>query len=164
MPACYDRDEMTRRQLVGRGIGAGLTLYAAKLLTVDRLVEAAQAQAAPEAPVLVSVFLPGGCDLLAALPPLEQLGRLNDLRSSLNVGDAVSPLPNESRLGFHPALADAVDRTLRLIEHLATELRRFGEAARTEAAQLDEGALQLSKGRAVLSADEAEVIASGGRA
>ena len=109
MPACYDRDEMTRRQLVGRGIGAGLTLYAAKLLTVDRLVEVAQAQAAPEAPVLVSVFLPGGCDLLAALPPLEQLGRLNDLRSSLNVGDAVSPLPNESRLGFHPALADGLN-------------------------------------------------------
>ncbi len=83
-------------------------------------------------------------------------------------GSPEIPLPIAERRPmpprFHPALADAVDRTLRLIEHLATELRRFGEAARTEAAQLDEGALQLSKGRAVLSADESEVIASGGRA
>ena len=109
MPACYDRSEMTRRQLVGRGIGAGLSLYAAKLLTVDGLVAAAQAQAAPQAPVLVSVFLPGGCDLLAALPPLDQLGRLNDLRVSLRPGDGFSPLPNESRLGFHPALAEGVN-------------------------------------------------------
>lgn len=108
MSACYDRDTMTRRQLVGRGIGAGLTLYAAKLLTVDRLVAAAQAQAVPDAPVLVSVFLPGGCDLLATLPPLQQLGRLNDLRVSLAPGDAFALLPNESRLGFHPALADGV--------------------------------------------------------
>jgi hypothetical protein len=35
------------------------------------LLEAAtaEAQAAPDAPVLVSVFLPGGLDLLSALPP-----------------------------------------------------------------------------------------------
>jgi uncharacterized protein (DUF1501 family) len=109
MSACYDRTAMTRRQLVGRGIGAGLSLYAAKLLTVDRLVEAARAQAVPDAPVLVSVFLPGGCDLLGTLPPLEQLGLYNDLRASLNPGDAFNPLPNESRLGFHPALADGIN-------------------------------------------------------
>jgi len=108
--ACYSRqDDVTRRQLLGRSIGLGLTLYASKLLTVDRLLEAAQAQAAPEAPVLVSVFLPGGCDLLAALPPLDQLGRYNDLRASLAPGDAFTPLPNESRLGFHPALADGTN-------------------------------------------------------
>jgi uncharacterized protein (DUF1501 family) len=108
MSACYDRNEITRRQLLGRGIGAGLSLYAAKLLTVDGLLEAAHAQAAPDAPVLISVFLPGGCDLLGALPPLEQLGRYNDLRASLSPGDAFNPLPNESRLGFHPALADGL--------------------------------------------------------
>jgi uncharacterized protein (DUF1501 family) len=107
--ACYDRHEITRRQLLGRGVGAGLSLYAAKLLTVDGLIERAQAQAVPGAPVLVSVFLPGGCDLLGALPPLEQLGRYNDLRTSLAPGDAFNPLPNEPRLGFHPALADGVN-------------------------------------------------------
>ncbi len=105
--ACYSRDDdLTRRQLVGRSIGLGITLYASKLLTVDRLVEAAQAQAAPEAPVLVSVFLPGGCDLLATLPPMDQVGRLNDLRRTLAVGDDIPRLPGESRLGVHPALAD----------------------------------------------------------
>ena len=105
--ACYSReDDLTRRQLIGRSIGLGLTLYGSKLLAVDRLLDAAQAQAAPEAPVLVSVFLPGGCDLLSALPPLEQLGRLNDLRRSLAVGDDLPRLPGESRLGVHPALTD----------------------------------------------------------
>jgi uncharacterized protein (DUF1501 family) len=107
--ACYSReDDVTRRQLLGRSIGLGLTLYASKLLTVDRLLEAAQAQAAPEAPVLVSVFLPGGCDLLAALPPMDQLGRLNDMRRSLAVGDDIPRLPGESRLGVHPALGAGV--------------------------------------------------------
>jgi uncharacterized protein (DUF1501 family) len=108
--ACYSREsDLTRRQLVGRGVGLGLTLYASKLLTVDRVIEAAQAQAVPDAPVLVSVFLPGGLDLLATLPPMQQLGRLNDLRRTLNVGDSIPTLPGESRLGFHPALGDGIN-------------------------------------------------------
>ncbi|HEY8583849.1 MAG TPA: DUF1501 domain-containing protein [Capillimicrobium sp.] len=106
--ACYDPSVLNRRELIGRGIGFGLTLYASKLLTVDRVLEAAQAQAMPEAPIIVSVFLPGGCDLLATLPPMEQLGRLNDLRRSLAVGDDLARLPGESRLGMHPALGDGV--------------------------------------------------------
>ena len=108
--ACYSRDDdLTRRQLIGRSIGLGITLYASKLLTVDRLLEAAQAQAVPDAPVLVSVFLPGGCDLLATLPPMDQLGRLNDLRRTLAVGDDIPRLPGESRLGVHPALTAGVN-------------------------------------------------------
>jgi uncharacterized protein (DUF1501 family) len=107
--ACYSRDDdLTRRQLLGRSIGLGITLYASKLLTVDRLLEAAQAQNASEAPILVSVFLPGGCDLLATLPPMDQVGRLNDLRRSLAVGDDIPRLPGESRLGVHPALTDGL--------------------------------------------------------
>jgi uncharacterized protein (DUF1501 family) len=106
--ACYDRSLLTRRQLVGRSIGFGLTVYASKLLTVDRLLASAQAQAVGEAPVLVSVFLPGGCDLLATLPPMDQLGRLNDLRASLAIGDDIARLPGESRLGMHPALGDGL--------------------------------------------------------
>jgi uncharacterized protein (DUF1501 family) len=109
MARCYDPYEMTRRQLVGRGVGAGLALYGAKLLTFDRMLEQAAAQDVPNAPVLVSVFLPGGCDLLAAFPPLDQVGRYNDLRASLSPGDGFTPLPNESRLGFHPALADGIN-------------------------------------------------------
>lgn len=106
--ACYDRSELTRRQLIGRGVGFGLTLYASKLFAVEHVLEAARAQAVPEAPALVSVFLPGGCDLLATLPPIEQLGRLNDLRRSLAVGDDVPRLPGESRLGMHAALSDGL--------------------------------------------------------
>jgi uncharacterized protein (DUF1501 family) len=106
--ACYDRSTLTRRQVLGRGVGLGLTLYASKLMTIDRVLEAAQAQDVPDAPVLVSVFLPGGCDLLAALPPLDQLGRLHDLRASLPPGD-VPALPGERSLGIHPALADGTN-------------------------------------------------------
>jgi uncharacterized protein (DUF1501 family) len=106
--ACYDRSQLTRRQVLGRGVGLGLTLYASQLLSIERVLEAAQAQDAPGAPVLVSVFLPGGCDLLAALPPLGQLGRLSDLRASLPPGD-VPALPGESSLGIHPALADGTN-------------------------------------------------------
>ena len=39
--------------------------------------------AAPNAPILVNVFLPGGCDLLSTLTPLWQAGPLNDLRKTL---------------------------------------------------------------------------------
>lgn len=109
--ACYDRSAITRRQLVGRSIGFGLTVYASQLLTADALVQSAQAQAAAapaDAPVLVSVFLPGGCDLLSALPPMDQLGTLNDLRATLPPGD-VPGLPGESRLGMHPGFTDGIN-------------------------------------------------------
>src|SRR3954453_21525641 len=70
---------LTRRQAV---LG-GLSVYAATALAPStRLLDVARAQAAPEAPVLVSVFLPGGCDLLSTLTPLDQAGRLADLRRS----------------------------------------------------------------------------------
>ena len=54
--------------LIG-GLGLGLSLYSAKAMTFDRVLESAQAQAAaaPNAPILVNVFLPGGCDLLSTL-------------------------------------------------------------------------------------------------
>ena len=96
---------LTRRQLIGRGIGAGLAVYAAKAMPLVRVLEAAEAQAAaaPEAPVLVSVFLPGGLDLLDALPPRGAGGRLADLRPSLRQGDA--PALEGTGLAMHPALA-----------------------------------------------------------
>ena len=67
---------LTRRQVLAAGIGAGLTLYTAKALPLTRVFEAAAADAAaaPNAPVLVSVFLPGGVDLLDTLVPLHDYG------------------------------------------------------------------------------------------
>ena len=56
-------------------------------MPVTRVFEAAAADAAaaPNAPVLVSVFLPGGVDLLDTLVPLHDYGRYADLHQQLKV-------------------------------------------------------------------------------
>src|SRR3712207_8287746 len=97
---------VTRRQAIGRGLAAGLAVYAAQAMPLTRVFEAAAADAAaaPDAPILVSVFLPGGCDLLDTLVPQDQYGRYADLRPSLKVGD-VPPLGGGTALGINPALA-----------------------------------------------------------
>ena len=63
-------------------MAGGLAIYAAQAMPFTRIFEAAEAAhaAAPNAPVLVSVFLPGGCDLLDTIVPLGQYGRYADLR------------------------------------------------------------------------------------
>ena len=95
---------MSRRQVLARGLGAGLAVYASQAMPFARILEAAQAQAqaAPSAPVLVTVFLPGGLDLLSALPPLAHYGRYADLRGGVKV-DVPPPL-GATGLGIHPAL------------------------------------------------------------
>src|SRR3954470_17921939 len=96
---------LTRRQAV---LG-GLSIYAATALAPNRLLQAARAQAAaaPDAPVLVSVFLPGGCDLLSTLAPLDQAGKLADLRRSLG-GDPPPALAAASSVGLHPSLGEGL--------------------------------------------------------
>src|SRR5438874_13409334 len=88
----------TRRQAV---LG-GLSIYAATALGPSRLLQAARAQAAaaPDAPVLVSVFLPGGCDLLSTVTPLDQTGRLPDARRPITT-EAPAPVATASRVGLH---------------------------------------------------------------
>src|SRR3954467_1943268 len=100
---------LTRRQLVGRSLAAGLTAYMASNTPLARVLEAAEASAAqaPTAPVLVSVFLPGGCDLLSTLSPVQQSGRLADLRRPLALGD-VPALPGERSLAVHPSLTNGI--------------------------------------------------------
>ena len=99
----------TRRQVLMRGIGAGLSIYAAQAMPLARVLEAAtaSAQAAPGAPVLVAVFLPGGVDLLSTLPPLGQYGRYADLRGGVKVESP--PALGSTGLGIHPALAEGVN-------------------------------------------------------
>src|SRR5829696_6322692 len=99
-----EREGLTRRQAIGAGLGAGLTVYLAKSMPLARVFEAAeaQAQASPAAPVLVSVFLPGGTDLLDSLVPLDQFGTYADLRPTLKREDAV-PL-GSTGIGVHPSL------------------------------------------------------------
>src|SRR3954468_3876751 len=99
------RDVLTRRQMLAWGIGAGVTVYAGQRLPTQDLLDAAAAEAAaaPDAPVLVSVFLPGGLDLLDTLVPLGQEGVLRDLRGA---GSPATPLPlGGTTLGLHPSLA-----------------------------------------------------------
>src|SRR3954451_10131846 len=98
------RDVLTRRQMLTWGIGAGVTVYAAGRLPTGHMLDAAAAQAAaaPDAPVLVSVFLPGGLDLLDTLMPLDQEGARRARRGA--VSPAEPALLGGTGLGLHPAL------------------------------------------------------------
>lgn len=101
------RDVLTRRQLLRWGIGAGVTLYGTRVLPAERVLEAAGASAAeaPDAPVLVSVFLPGGLDLLDTLIPVQQEGVLRDLRGGVSPVAGSLPLKSEG-YNLHPTLAE----------------------------------------------------------
>lgn len=100
--------QLTRRQVIGLGAGAGLALYAAQALPLSRALDAAaaDAQAAPDAPVLVAVFLPGGLDLLDSLIPVDDYGAYADLHRNIRVDKP--PLLRGSALGIHPSLAQGV--------------------------------------------------------
>jgi uncharacterized protein (DUF1501 family) len=100
---------LSRRQVIGRGIGAGLAVYAAKAMPLMRILEAAEAQAAaaPNAPVLVTVFLPGGCDLLDTIVPASQYGRYADLRPGLKI-DQPAAL-GSTGLAVNPHLTEGVN-------------------------------------------------------
>jgi uncharacterized protein (DUF1501 family) len=101
------RAALTRRQVLKLGAGGGLALYTAQAMPIQRVLDAAAADAAaaPDAPVLVSVFLPGGVDLLDTLVPLHDYGRYADLHPRLKVQGV--PLAGTS-LGVHPSLARGV--------------------------------------------------------
>jgi uncharacterized protein (DUF1501 family) len=99
---------LTRRRVLAGALGAGVSLYAAKALPLADVfgTAAAEAAAAPDAPVLVSVFLPGGVDLLDTLVPLHDYGRYADLHRKLKVRG--TPLAGGSGLGLHPSLSRGV--------------------------------------------------------
>ena len=105
----YLGSEITRRQAIGRGLAAGLAVYAAQAMPLTRVFEAAKAAAAeaPNAPILVSVFLPGGCDLLDTLVPRDQYGQYADLRPSLKLSGDIPELGGTG-LSVNPALTTGV--------------------------------------------------------
>jgi uncharacterized protein (DUF1501 family) len=100
---------LTRRQALMGAAGGGLTIWAQQALPFARVLEAAQAQAAglPDARVLVSVFLPGGCDLLDTLPPLGAYGQYADLRGAVKL--EAPPALGATGLGIHPSLAEGLN-------------------------------------------------------
>jgi uncharacterized protein (DUF1501 family) len=102
----YRDPGVTRRHFLRIGAGAGLSLYAAQSLTLSRMLDGAHMAAAqtPQAPILVSVFLPGGLDLLDSLVPLNQYGAYRDQRGAIAQSDATTPKLQGTQLGIHPSL------------------------------------------------------------
>jgi uncharacterized protein (DUF1501 family) len=100
---------MTRRQALMGALGGGLTIWANQAMPFGRIFEAAQASAAdaPAARVLVSVFLPGGCDLLDTLPPIGAYGQYADLRNGMKL--EAPPALGATGLGIHPSLAEGLN-------------------------------------------------------
>ena len=100
---------LTRRSMIGGGLAAGLAVYAARAMPFSSVLDAAadaHAQA-PDAPILVSVFLPGGTDLLDTLVPKAQYGRYADLRPSLKVQGGADL--GDADLSLHPALTTGLN-------------------------------------------------------
>jgi len=95
---------ISRRRMLQLGFGAAVSVYAANALPTRDLLAAANAEAAaaPGAPVLVNVFLPGGMDLLDTLVPADY-GRYADLRQDVKVTDPVALAGTDVRA--HPSLA-----------------------------------------------------------
>jgi uncharacterized protein (DUF1501 family) len=104
---------MSRRHLLQAGLGATISLYAARAMPLTRAFEAAEAsaQAAPNAPVLVNVFVPGGLDLLDTLVPGDAYARYADLRPALKVAQPVALAG--TGFGVHPALGEGLNGGLK---------------------------------------------------
>lgn len=98
---------MTRRNLLERGVGLWVGASALAGLSTRSLLEAAsaQAQAAPEATILVSLYLDGGNDGLNTLVPLAD-PRYRELRSRLAIApETTLPLAGVPEFGWNGALA-----------------------------------------------------------
>ncbi|HYV14513.1 MAG TPA: DUF1501 domain-containing protein [Conexibacter sp.] len=100
---------LSRRQALAGALGGTLAIWAEQALPFTRVLEAASAQAAaaPSAPVLVTVFLPGGCDLLDTLVPVGQYGRYSDLRPATKI--AAPAMLAGNAFGLHPALTQGLN-------------------------------------------------------
>jgi uncharacterized protein (DUF1501 family) len=103
----FERGGLSRRDLLAGGVGLLLAAGGLPGLSTRGVLEAAAAQAAdaPDAPILVSLYLDGGNDGLNTLVPVGD-ARYAQLRSRIGV-DPASALPLADAPGFawHPALA-----------------------------------------------------------
>ncbi|MFN0092791.1 MAG: DUF1501 domain-containing protein [Acidimicrobiales bacterium] len=98
---------LTRRNLLERGVGLWIGTAALAGLSTRGVLEAASAQAAaaPDATILVSLYLDGGNDGLNTLVPLAD-PLYPKLRARLGVDPATAlPLPGVAEFGWHPSLA-----------------------------------------------------------
>ncbi len=98
---------MTRRDLLERGVGLWIGAAALGGLSTRSVLEAAtaQAQSAPDATILVSLYLDGGNDGLNTLVPLaDPLYRT--LRTRVPIApETTLPVTGAPEFGWHPSLA-----------------------------------------------------------
>lgn len=104
---------LSRRRLLQAGLGATIALYGTKAMPLGRALEAgeASAAAAPNAPILVSVFVPGGLDLLDTLVPTGSYGRYADLRPAIKVAEPLAL--GGTGFGLHPAMGQGLNGGLK---------------------------------------------------
>jgi uncharacterized protein (DUF1501 family) len=104
---------VSRRQFLGWGIGTGLTLYTARAMPLAHWMDGAEeAAAAGKGKILVSVFLPGGLDLLDSLLDVDQYGLYERLRPRTALPLGIDPLRGTS-LAPHPSLSAGTGGGLR---------------------------------------------------
>ena len=96
---------LTRRSMLARSAGLALSVYGASKLGLGALEAGVAEAAAPDAPVLVSVFLEGGIDSMSVLAPVgDPLYRR--LRPRLALPESAgSPFSEDGRLRWHPSAA-----------------------------------------------------------
>jgi uncharacterized protein (DUF1501 family) len=103
----FERGGLSRRDLLAGGVGLLVAANGVPGLSMRGVLEAAVAQAAsaPDAPILVSLYLDGGNDGLNTLVPLGD-ARYAQLRSRIGVDPATAlPLGDAPAFGWHPSLA-----------------------------------------------------------
>ena len=96
---------VSRRQFLGWGMGAGLSLYAARAMPLQHWMDGAAVAHAqdPKARILISVFLPGGVDLLDSFLDIAQYPAYRNHRGEYARPLAADPLLGTT-LSAHPSL------------------------------------------------------------
>jgi uncharacterized protein (DUF1501 family) len=98
---------MDRRTFLLRSTGAVLSVYGASLFSPRQFEEgiAQAAAAAPNQPVLVSIFMEGGWDALSVLAPVKD-ALYKTLRPTLGLAEGSGkPFTEDNRLMWHPSAA-----------------------------------------------------------
>ncbi|MFL5843186.1 MAG: DUF1501 domain-containing protein [Solirubrobacteraceae bacterium] len=97
---------LSRRSLMLRGAGLALAVYGADKLVPGAFEEGiAEAAAAPDAPVLISIFMSGGADGLNILAPTEGAA-YQRLRPNIRLSSASTlAVAGSDEVRWHPAMA-----------------------------------------------------------
>jgi uncharacterized protein (DUF1501 family) len=98
---------MDRRTFLVRSAGAALSVYGASMFSLSQFEEgiAQAAAAAPNQPVLVSIFMEGGWDSLSVLAPVKD-AQYHKLRPTLGLAEGSGKsFTEDARLMWHPSAA-----------------------------------------------------------